>query len=57
MKKAFAANLFSLQSMNGVFLDMAFNFCDVFYKCCMCVIQMSIYCQKTHLNVFHMNCF
>ena len=57
MKKAFTANIFLLKSMNGVILDMAFNLCDaflqMFYRC---VIEMSIYCQKTSLKVFHKSC-
>ena len=57
MKKAFTANIFLLKSMNGVILDMAFNFCDafvqMFYRC---VIGMSIYCQKTSLKLFQKSC-
>ena len=38
--------------MYGVILDMTFNFCDAFYRCCLSVIGMSIYYKKTHLKVF-----
>ena len=29
----------------------------LFYRCGLCVTEMSVYCQKPHLNVFHKNCF
>ena len=42
MKKVFKANLFSLKSIFGVILQMAFNF----YRCCLSVVEMLIYSQK-----------
>ena len=42
--------------MYGVIVDTAFNFCDTSLRCFLYVIEMSIYCRKTHLKFFHKNC-